>query len=220
MTKKILMVVSNVSEINTETKTGVWFEEFAVPYLGFEHNDFEILVSSLKGGVAPVDADSYDCSSPTEWDTTKIHLDNTVMLKDVKHEDYDAIVFPGGHAPMFDLAESDYLADIVSYFYKTGRLVAAICHGPAALINARKENGEPLVKGLRLTSFTNMEEHIVHKDELMPFMLQTKLVSLGARFVEEKPWSEHVEVDGNLITAQNQKSAYVFTDAIIDWFKK
>lgn len=219
MTKKILMVVSNVSEIDSEHKTGVWFEEFAVPYLGFEHNGYEILVSSLKGGVAPVDEDSYDCSSPMEWDSTKIHLDNTIRLKDVKHEDYDAIVFPGGHAPMFDIAESDYLGDIVSYFYKTGRLVAAICHGPAALINARKENGEPLVKGLHITSFTNTEEHIVHKDELMPFMLQSRLVSLGAKFVEEKAWSVHVETDGNLITAQNQKSAYAFTDAIVDWFK-
>lgn len=219
MTKKILMVVSNVSEIDSENKTGVYFEEFAVPYLGFEHVGFDILVASLKGGVAPVDEDSYDCSNPMEWDTTKKYLDATKKLEEVKYEEFDAIVLPGGHAPMFDEANSKYLGEIVSDFYNKGKLVAAICHGPAGLIHAKKEDGEPLVKGKRVTSFTNKEEHIIHKDELMPFLLQSKLVELGAKFVEEKPWSEHVEVDGNLITGQNQKSSYVFADAIIDYFK-
>ena len=175
--KKILIVVTNTSEMDdsNKTKTGVWLEEFAVPFLEFKNLSDEglkldVTVASPLGGIAPIDEDSLECKNPTEWDYTKKYLDNSVKLSDVDYEKYDAIFIPGGHGPMFDLAKDELLGKIVSYFYNTHKIVSAVCHGPAGLINARTETGEPIVKGMQVTCFTNEEEKIVKKDKLMPFL--------------------------------------------------
>lgn len=213
--KKILMVTTNISKINEEIETGVYFEEFAVPYLTFEATGYEITVASPNGGISPVDPNSYSCSNPMEWDGTKKHLDNTKKLSDVNLKEYDVIFFPGGHGPMFDIAKNKDVAKAVEYFYENNKIIAAVCHGPAGLLQAKNEKGDPIVKNHKITSFTNKEEYIVKRKEFMPFLLEDELKKSGAEFIEEKPWSEHVEVDKNIITGQNQNSALKVSEEVI-----
>lgn len=214
--KSILIITTNTSKINEKMSTGVWLEEFAVPYLVFRDTGYDITVASPLGGISPVDASSYSCSNPEEWDRTKKLLDNTARLSTVNYEDFDVIYFPGGHGPMFDLPQNDIVKEVIEYFYRENKIIASVCHGPCALLSAKKENGESILKGKKVTSFTNKEENIVKMTEFMPFLLQSRLEELGAKFVEEKPWSEHVEVDGNIITGQNPKSALLMAEAVID----
>lgn len=224
--KKILIVVTNTSEMDdlNKTKTGVWLEEFAVPFLMFKESsddDFklDVTVASPLGGVSPVDEASLECKNPMEWDATIKELNNTAKLSDVDYENYDAVFIPGGHGPMFDLAKDELLGKIVSYFYNSHKVVSAVCHGPAGLINAKTGSGEPIVKGMQVTCFTNEEEKIVKKDKLMPFLLESKLKQLGAYFNEAEPWAENVIVDENLITGQNPASAKKLAEAVIKKLK-
>lgn len=211
--KKLLIVTTNSSGDDYIPETGVYLEEFAVPFLVFEKSDIEMTIASPEGGLSPVDENSMSCSNPQEWDKCIKILRNTKRLSQVDYKDFDGVYFPGGHGPMFDLAQSDEVAKIVEYFYNSGKLVSAICHGPAAFVKTN------IVKGKRITAFTNEEEKIVKLDDLVPFLLETKLRELGAEFVAQKPWSEHVEVDGNLITGQNQKSALLIAEKIVTYLK-
>lgn len=224
--KKILVVVTNASVMDdlNKTPTGVWLEEFAVPFLEFKNassDEFKlsVTVASPKGGAAHVDEASLECKNPTEWDYTKKYLDNTAKLSDIDYENYDAIFIPGGHGPMFDLAKDEFLGEVVSYFYNTHKIIAAVCHGPAGLIKAKTKTGEPIVKGMQLTCFTNKEEKIVKKDTLMPFLLESKLRHLGAFFNEAYPWQENVIVDENLITGQNPASAKLLAQTVLKKLK-
>lgn len=224
--KKILIVVTNTSCMDdlNKTKTGVWLEEFAVPFLEFKNYSdkelkLDVTVASPLGGIAPNDEASLECKNPTQWDYTKKYLDNTVKLSDVNCEKYDAIFIPGGHGPMFDLAKDELLGKIVSYFYNNHKIVSAVCHGPAGLINAKTQTGEPIVKGMQVTCFTNEEEKIVQKDKLMPFLLESKLRQLGAYFNAAKPWEENVIVDENLITGQNPDSAKKLAKTVLKKLK-
>ncbi len=224
--KKILIVATNTSCMDdlNKTKTGVWLEEFAVPFLEFKNasdDEFklDVTVASPLGGVAPVDESSLECKNPTQWDYTIKALENTVKLSEADYKNYDAIFIPGGHGPMFDLAKDELLGEIVSYFYNTHKLVAAVCHGPAGLINAKTDTGEPIVKGMQLTCFTNEEEKIVKKDMLMPFLLESKLKQLGAYFNAAAPWEENVVVDENLITGQNPASAKKLAKTVLKKLK-
>lgn len=223
--KKILIVVTNASaedDLNNK-KTGVWLEEFAVPYYVFKYasnTEFKInvTVASPLGGKAPVDPNSLECKNPTEWDYTIKELDNTTKLSDVDYETYDAIFLPGGHGPMFDLANDELLGRIVSHFYNSHKVVAAVCHGPAGLINAKTESGEPIVKGMQITSFTNAEEKQIEKQDIepaVPFMLESKLRHLGGIFIAGAPWEENVIADENLITGQNPASSEKLAHTII-----
>lgn len=209
------MVTTNIPKINDEIPTGVFFEEFAVPYLTFEATGYEITVASPNGGVSPVDEESYSCSNPDEWDRTKKYLDDTKKLSDLNYDDYDVLFFPGGHGPMFDLAVDENVKKVVEHFYANHKIIAAVCHGPAALIQAKTPEGESIVKGKKVTAFTDKEESITKMAEFMPFSLQGKLEKLGAEFVAAKPWAEHVETDKNLITGQNQNSALLIAEAVI-----
>lgn len=211
--KKLLIVTTNSSGDDYIPETGVYLEEFAVPFLVFEKSDIEMTIASPEGGLSPVDENSMSCSNPQEWDKCIKILRNTKRLSQVDYKDFDGVYFPGGHGPMFDLAQSDEVAKIVEYFYNSGKLVSAICHGPAAFVKTN------IVKGKRITAFTNEEEKIVKLDDLVPFLLETKLRELGAEFIAQKPWSEHVEVDGNLITGQNQKSALLIAEKIVTYLK-
>ena len=216
--KKILIVVTNTSRMgdsNNIVETGVWLEEFAVPFYAFKAAGFDITVASPLGGVSPIDPASLECKNPTEWDYTQKDLDNTAKLADIDYKTYDAIFIPGGHGPMFDLAQDMLLGEIVSYFYNSHKIVSAVCHGPAGLINAKTKTGDSIVKGMQVTSFTNEEEKLVQKDKIVPFMLESKLRQLGAYFNEAAPWTENVVVDANLITGQNPESAKMLAEMVI-----
>lgn len=214
--RKILFVTTNTNALADGTQTGVWLEEFAVPYIIFTDTGYDVTLASPSGGVSPLDEDSLSCSNPMEWDEPAKLLEHTTKLSHIDYEHYDAIFFPGGHGPMFDIAQDISVKKAVEYFYNHGKVVSAVCHGPAGLILAQDKHGEPIVKGKTVTSFTNKEEHIVKRVELIPFLLEEKLKDLGAKFHEAKPWEEHVIVDGNLITGQNPASAIAVAEKVIN----
>lgn len=215
---RILMVVTNVCKFNDkqETPTGVWFEEFAVPYNEFIKNGFEVKVATLTGEIAPIDPASENLFEDIIWNDAKKALNNTDALDTIDYNKFDAIVLPGGHGPMFDLAKSETLGEIITQFNKEGKLIAAICHGPAGFLPA-KSDGIPFVSGRKLTSFTNEEERVYKKDELTPFFLQDALIDEGADFIEDEPGAVNIIKDGNLITGQNFQSAKNFAKAVVEY---
>lgn len=215
MTKKILIVTTNFSNINDDIQTGVWFEEYAVPFLVFQATGYDITTASPLGGKSPIDENSLSCSNPMEWDDAAKYLRETKKLSDIDYKTFDAILITGGHGAMFDLAKDETLKEIVEYMYENSKIIAAVCHGIAGLILAKDKNCSSILKHKHVTSFTNKEEHISKMEEFMPFLLQSKLIELGVDFVEEKPWSEHVEISGNIITGQNHNSVLLTAESII-----
>jgi len=214
MTKKVLIITTNTSKITEEIPTGVYLQEFAEPYLTFKNAGYEITVASPLGGESPVDPSSVLCENPTEWDIALKALRNTENLDDVDYEYYDAVFFPGGHGPMFDLANSHKVAKIVETFYINRKVIAAVCHGPAALVLARKCDGTPFVEGKKMTCLSNREEQNSKLDEFMPFMLEDRLIELGAIMEFAEPTHAKIVEDGILITGQNPASTQGVADAV------
>lgn len=214
--KKILIVVTSSAGEGEITNSGVWLEEFAVPYLVFKDTGYEITVASPLGGASPIDENSMSCSNPEEWDECIKILRDTTRLSEVDYKNYDALFLPGGHGPMFDLSKDLFLKEVIEYFYENKKIIAAICHGPAGLILAKDKKGESILKGKKVTSFTNKEEYIQKMVELVPFLLETKLRELGANFEDAEPWSEHVCVDSNIITGQNPQSSLLLAESVIN----
>lgn len=217
MSKKILIVTTNFAgnETTTMNHTGVWLEEFATPYLVFKETGYDITVASPLGGLSPVDENSMSCSNPEEWDICIKILRNTTGLSEVNYKEYDVLFIPGGHGPMFDLANDVLLQEIVEYFYDKNKIISAVCHGPAGLVLAKDKNGNSILKDKKVTCFTNKEEKIVKHEEDVPFLLETRLRELGARFEDAAPWSEHVCTDGNIITGQNPQSALLLAEEVV-----
>ena len=213
--KKVLIVVTNFSGNESIKETGVWLEEFAVPYLVFRDTGYELTTASPLGGLAPVDEGSMSCSNPEEWDECIRILRETSRLSEINYKTYDGIFIPGGHGPMFDLANDLILKEIVEYFYDADKVISAVCHGPAGLILARDRNGNSILKDKKVTCFTNKEEHIVKREEEVPFLLESRIRELGAIFEDAAPWSEHVCTDGKLITGQNPQSALLLAEKVI-----
>lgn len=217
--RKILMVVTNADQLDAAHKTGVWLEEFAVPYINFLAAGYEVTVVSPLGGISPVDPHSMKNASEA-WQTALTALQTTGKLSEVDYKQYDAIVLPGGHGPLIDLANDAALADVLRYFDAHDRIIAAVCHGPAGLVRATKADGTPLVAGKKMTGFTNEAEILAGMDSVVPFALETKLRALGAAFESTSPWGIYVVVDGNLITGQNPQSSEAFAKAIVEKLEK
>lgn len=216
MAKKVLIVVTNHTEIHEGKRTGIWFSEFAEAYLEFSKKGYEVTVASPLGGEAPVDPGSLNENTLQELLDTEKHLRNTVKLAEVSDKGFDAIFLPGGHGTMFDLPHDFKLQELLRNFYESGRIVAAVCHGPAGLVGTVLSNGQPLVAGRRVNAFTDREEADTTLASYMPFLLESKLRELGAIFVAAPNWSTHYEIDGNLITGQNPQSTVAVTKAVIE----
>jgi len=213
--RRVLMVVTSHSQISSEHPTGVWLSEFTEPYTLFRDAGYDITVASIQGGAAPVDPRSLKEASPEDL-AVKKQLETTVSLREVATDGFDAIFLPGGHGTMFDMPDNVELARAITSFYESGRVVAAVCHGPAGLLGARLSDGTPLIQGKRVTGFTNEEEREAGFDALMPFLLESRLRELGATFVGAPVWSDHIEQDGLLITGQNPQSSKSAAKAVID----
>lgn len=207
MSKNILIVVTSADRINSEKSTGLWLSEFAEPYLAFTKEGFTVTVASPLGGKTPIDGNSLSDDLPQEFRDTEKFLADTVKLDEVSASDYDAIFLPGGHGTMFDLPDNGKLQALLSEFYESGKIVAAVCHGPAGLVNVKLSSGKHLVDGKRITAFTDSEEHAAGLAASMPFLLESKLREAGSQFVTAPDWSDHHEVDGTLITGQNPQSS-------------
>lgn len=212
---RILIVVTSASQLNSEKSTGLWLSEFAEPYIEFSKQGYSITVASPQGGQTPIDRSSLNADTPQEQLDTQKHLADTVKLADVREQDFDVIFLPGGHGTMFDFPDDLKLQELLREFYESGKIVAAVCHGPAALVNAKLSDGSYLVAGKRVTAFTDSEERAAGLDAQMPFLLESKLREAGSAFVANDDWSDHMEADGNLITGQNPQSTLSVTKEII-----
>jgi putative intracellular protease/amidase len=213
---KILMVLTSHDTLgNTGRKTGFWLEEFAAPYFVFRDAGVQLTLASPKGGQPPVDpkSDLPENQTPAmsrfKQDlTAQKALSQTVKLADVKSEDYDTVFYVGGHGPMWDLAESPVSIALLESFYNSAKPIALVCHSPGVLRHV-KHQGAPLVKGKRVTGFTNGEEAAVHLTDVVPFLVEDELTRVGAIFEKLPNWQPFSIVDGRLITGQNPASSTV-----------
>lgn len=209
MTKVLIVTTSHDRfEGANPHPTGVWLEEFAVPYMELVKHGVELVLASPKGGAMPVDPRS----SPTpeqaqSWQAAIEAAKQIGKLAEVEFQDFDAIFLPGGHGPMFDLPENPDLQRLLREFHDAGKIIAAVCHGPAGLVNATLADGTPLVKGKVLTSYTYSEEVAAKLDQEVPFILEHRLRELGAQFIPGEDKADHIEHDGHLITGQNPNSS-------------
>ncbi len=216
---KILMIVTGHSQIDSDHPTGLWLEEFSIPWRAFRDAGFEVMVTSPHGGKAPIDPRSLENAETDEEAMRELEATKT-LLEAGDAETYEAVFIPGGHGTMFDLATFQPVKTLLSEFDAEGKIVAAVCHGPAAFVDAiRTGEAETLVAGKRITCFTDSEERGVKLDKLMPFLLAGKLREQGATVIENADWADHVEIDGNWITGQNPQSSASTAKAVIDALK-
>jgi putative intracellular protease/amidase len=212
---KVLFVLTSHDELgNTGKKTGFWVEEFAAPYYTLVDAGVDVTLASPKGGQPPIDPKSAEPDAQTEatkrFDkdpATQNKLAHTGRLADMRADDYDAIFYPGGHGPLWDLSVDPDSVALIEAFYNQHKPVAAVCHGPAVLAPARNPDGEPLVKGKNVTGFTNTEEEAVQLTHIVPFLVEDRLKELGGLFSKAADWQPYVVRDGLLITGQNPASS-------------
>ena len=219
---KIVMVLTSHDQLgNTGRKTGFWLEEFAAPYFVFRDAGVDLTLASPNGGQPPVDPKSDLPENQTaamarfkKDERAQKELSQTVKLADVKAEDFDTVFYVGGHGPMWDLAESPISIALIESFYNSGKPVALVCHSPGVLRHV-KYQGEPLVKGKRVTGFTNGEEEAVQLTKVVPFLVEDELMRLGAIFEKLRNWQPHFVVDGRLVTGQNPASSTTAAQALL-----
>jgi putative intracellular protease/amidase len=223
---KILIVLTSHSDLgNTGKKTGFWIEEFAVPYYVLADAGAIITIASPLGGQPPVDpkSEAPDAQSPA---TLRFYKDlnaidkvaNSKKLSDVFIDNYDAVFYPGGHGPLWDLANDVHSIALIEGFYSANKPIAFVCHAPAALVKVTVAEGEPLVKGKRLTSFSDTEEDAVGLTQIVPFLLESELKKLGAHYSKAANWSSYAIQDGLLITGQNPASSEAVAKLLLKTF--
>lgn len=212
----VLIIVTSAATMGQGGEpTGLWFEELATPYYAFVDEGADVTLASIKGGEAPVDPRSLEPEGGTPESVNRFKQDekasaalkNTKPISEVDVSKYDAVFLPGGHGTMWDLPESEALADLLTKAWADEKVVAAVCHGPAGLVNVTDENGDPLVKGRRVTAFTNSEEKAAKLYDKVPFLLEDRLKELGAEFESVGDFQPFAIVDGRLVTGQNPASS-------------
>ncbi len=211
----ILMVLTSHDTLGeTGKKTGFWLEEFAAPYFVFRDAGATVTLASPKGGQPPIDPKSDEPAAQTD-STRRFKSDteanqalaHTLTLSSLDADAFDAIFYPGGHGPLWDLAEDRASIGLIEDAYVAGKPVALVCHAPAVLRRAISANGDPLVKDKQVTGFSNTEEQAVELTKVVPFLLEDELIRLGAHYQKGPDWGTFVRVDGNLITGQNPASS-------------
>jgi putative intracellular protease/amidase len=219
---KILMVLTSHDQLgNTGRKTGFWLEEFAAPYFVFRDAGVQLTLASPKSGQPPIDpkSDLPEGQTPAmarfkQDQAAQKALSQTIKLADVKAEDYDTVFYVGGHGPMWDLVDNPDSIALIESFYNSGKPVAAVCHSPA-VFHRVTYNGAPLVKGKRVTGFTNGEEEAVHLTHVVPFLVEDELKRLGGLYEKAPDWQSFAITDGRLITGQNPASSTAAARALL-----
>ena len=220
---KILIVLTSHDTLgNTGRKTGFWLEELAAPYYVFKEAGAQLTLASPKGGQPPLDPKSNDTAFQTD-ETKRFEADaeakaalaNTVPLNSVSYEQYDAVFYPGGHGPLWDLAEDKHSIALIEHTLNAGKPVALVCHAPGVLRHAKKPDGSPLVAGKKVTGFTNTEEEAVGLTDVVPFLVEDELVKHGGSFSKVADWQAYSIRDGLLITGQNPASSATAAKALI-----
>jgi putative intracellular protease/amidase len=220
---RILIVLTSHDQLgDTGKKTGFWLEEFAAPYYLLKNAGASITLASPKGGRPPLDPKSDLPENQTEATkrfrtdaAAQAELARSTRLTGVSADDFDAVFYPGGHGPMWDLADNPASIALIERFVKAGKPVAAVCHAPVALVNVRGEDGDYLIKGKRVTGFTNAEEEAVGLTAVVPFLLEDRLKERGGLYGKAASWAAHVEVDGKLVTGQNPASSQAAAEALL-----
>lgn len=220
---KILMVLTSHDQLgNTGKKTGFWLEEFAAPYYTFKDAGAQLTLVSPKGGHPPLDPKSDEPDAQTaatdrfrKDPAAQSALASTGILSTVKAEDYDAVFYPGGHGPMWDLAEDTFSIALIEAFYKAGKPVAAVCHAPGVLRHVKGADGQPLVKGKRVTGFANSEEAAVQLTDVVPFLVEDMLKANGGLYSKADDWASYMVGDGLLLTGQNPASSEETAKALL-----
>jgi putative intracellular protease/amidase len=219
---KILMVLTSHDELgDTGRKTGFWLEEFAAPYFVFRDAGVDLTLASPKGGQPPIDpkSDLPENQTPAmtrfkQDDAAKAALGSTRELAGMKAEDHDTVFYVGGHGPMWDLVDNTDSIRLIESFYNAGKPVAAVCHSPAVFHRVTYQ-GAPLLKGKRVTGFTNGEEEAVHLTHVVPFLVEDELKRVGARYEKAPDWQSFAVVDGRLVTGQNPASSTAAASSLL-----
>ena len=212
---KILMVLTSHDKLgDTGNKTGFWLEEFAAPYYVFKDAGAEITLASPKGGQPPLDPSSDADDAQTEAtkrfksdDAAQKELANTEVLSSVSADGFDAIFYPGGHGPLWDLAEDKASINLIESFAASDRPVGAVCHAPAVFKHTKGTDDKPLVSGKTVTGFTNTEEEAVGLTDVVPFLVEDMLKTNGGTYKKDDDWASFVVTDGKLVTGQNPASS-------------
>jgi putative intracellular protease/amidase len=224
MSKKILVVLTSHDKLgNTGEKTDFWLEELAAPYYAFLDAGAELTLASPKGGQPPLDPKSNTLDFQTE-DTKRFEADeaansalaNTIKLADVNAPDYDAVFYPGGHGPMWDLVNDAQSISLIEAFWASDKVVSAVCHAPIALTNTKDANGEYIVKGRKVTGFTNTEEDAVGLTDVVPQLVEDTLIERGGLFSKIEDWASYAQKDGNLVTGQNPASSTAVAKLVLE----
>lgn len=225
---KIVIVLTSHSKLgNTEGKTGFWIEEFATPYYIFKGAGAKITLASPNGGQPPIDPKSDTPDNQTE-STIRYKNDekllklmaNTTPLQAISAKDFDAIFYPGGHGPLWDLTTDKNSIKLIEDFWDAKKPVATVCHAPSVLLNVKDEDGVFLIKGKKVTAFSNTEEVAVKLDKIVPFMLEDEIKKKGGIYSKKEDWTSYVIKDGLLITGQNPQSSAEVAKELLAVLKK
>ena len=217
------MVLTSHDQLgNTGQKTGFWLEEFAAPYYAFKDAGAELVLASPAGGQPPLDPKS-DLPEFQTALTRRFKADpaaqqalaNTVLLSSVKEADFDSVFFPGGHGPLWDLAESATSIALIESFDRAGKPIGLVCHAPGALRHVKAADGAPLVRGRRVTGFTNSEEEAVALTQVVPFLIEDEFQALGGLYEKGVDWQPYVVTDGHMVTGQNPASSEGVAKALL-----
>tara|TARA_R110002072_G_scaffold30097_2_gene94288 strand:- start:5684 stop:6487 length:804 start_codon:yes stop_codon:yes gene_type:complete len=226
--KKVLFVLTSHDELgNTGEKTGFWIEEFAAPYYLLKDQGVEITIASPKGGQPPIDPKSAAPESQTPATVryyadkeTQDVLSKTIKLETANQADYDAVFYPGGHGPLWDLAEDKNSIALIEAFYQNNKPVSAVCHAPAIFKHTKNADGTPLVQGKKVTGFTNGEEDAVQLTDIVPFLVEDMLKSNGGIYSKSDDWASYAVEDGLLITGQNPASSELVAEMLLKKIEK
>ena len=225
---KILMVLTSHDQLgDTGKKTGFWLEEFAAPYYVFKDAGAEITLASPKGGQPPLDPKSDEPDAQTDA-TRRFRADaeataalgSTRVLADVANDDFDAVFYPGGHGPLWDLANDENSIRLIESHYAAGKPIAFVCHAPGVLSKTCAADGAPLVQGKQVTGFTNSEEDAAGLTNVVPFLVEDMLIANGADYSKVADWASHVVTDGNLVTGQNPASSEAAAKTLLSVLKR
>ena len=222
----VLIILTSHNKLGeTGLKTGFWLEEFAAPYFILLDAGANITLASPKGGQPPIDPKSDEPDFQTAAterfksdSNAQAVLANTSKLSDIKPEDYDAVMYPGGHGLLWDLANDQDSIAIIEAMVAANKPVASVCHAPAVLLKAKAPNGEPLVKGKKVAGFTNSEEDAVQLTQVVPLLVEDELIRLGGEYSKVDDWQSYAITDGKLITGQNPASSEAVAKAILELF--
>ncbi len=224
---KVLIVLTSHDQLgDTGKKTGFWLEEFASPYYHLKDAGVQVTLASPRVGQPPLDPKSNEPDFQTDdtrrFDDDQVAQDelaNTAKLAEMKVEDFDAVFYPGGHGPLWDLHNDKNSIAMIEGFIAAGKPVATVCHAPAVLLKAKDQNGDPLVKGKEVTGFSNTEEAAVELTDVVPYLVEDQLIASGGLYQKVEDWNSLAVVDGLIITGQNPGSSAAVAEALVKALK-